>query len=433
MVNKFQQKYNSKKISLEEALSLIKSGDEIATGFAGLEPMAILSQLHTIKDKIKDVNIWISLGVGSYEFFSSSEMKESFNTKSWFYSAGLRNVHSMGTVSFQPVHLHNGFIRKIQVRSPNVFVGTVTPMDRHGYVRTSLSALYEKTFIENADLVIMEINPHLPIVGGDTELSIDEIDYIVEVERPIPVLPTTEITDTERIIGQYVATLVNDGDTFQLGIGGIPNAAAQAFMDKKDLGIHTEMITSSMADLAEAGVITGKKKSLYKGKMIGTFALGTQKLYDFLDNNPSVQLLRGEYVNNPFVVARNDNMVSINTGLQVDLTGQICSESIGLKTWSGTGGQNDTAEGAIHAKNGRSIIALNSTAKNGTISTIQPWLTPGAAVTLSRNNIDYIVTEYGIAPMKARTIRERVENLIAIAHPDFRKELRDTAFRHEIW
>lgn len=319
------------------------------------------------------------------------------------------------------------------MKPPNVFIGTVTPMDKHGYCKTSISALYEKVFIENADLVIMEVNPNLPNVGGDTELPIDEIDYIIEVDRPVPILPVAEICDTDLIIGEYVASLVNDGDTIQLGIGGIPNAVALAFMSKKDLGVHTEMITSSMADLALAGVVTGKRKNLHKGKMIGTFALGTQKLYDFIDNNPSVQLLRGEYVNNPFVIAQNDNMVSINTGIQVDLSGQICSESIGLKTWSGTGGQNDTAEGAIHAKNGRSIIALNSTAKNGTISTIQPWLNPGAVVTLSRNNIDYIVTEYGIAPMKARTIRERVENLIAVAHPDFREELRQAAFKNEIW
>jgi len=433
VVSRYQEMYNAKKITVEEALALIKSGDEIVSGFCGLEPMTILSKLHTIKDRVSDVQVWYSLGMGNYEFFNKPEMKGSFMTNSFFFGAGVRNAHKLGTVSFQPVHLHNGFLRKVQVKPPNIFIGTVSPMDKHGYVKTSLSALYEKAFIEHADLVIMEVNPRLPNVGGDTELSIDDIDYIVEVDRPLPILPAAEITATDKIIGEYVASLVNDGDTIQLGIGGIPNAVALAFMNKQELGVHTEMITSSMADLAEAGVITGRKKSLHKGKMIGTFALGTQKLYDFMDNNPAVQLFRGEYVNDPFVIARNDNMVSINTGLQVDLSGQVCSESIGLKTWSGTGGQNDTAEGAIHAKNGRSIIALNSTAKDGTISTIQPWLTPGAAVTLSRNNIDYIVTEYGIAPMKARTIKERVENLIAVAHPDFRQGLRESAFKHEIW
>lgn len=433
MLSRYRQLYNSKKITVEEALALLKSGDEIATGFAGLEPMTILSKLHTIKERVNDITVWLSLSMGDYEFFNRPEMKDTFRTNSFFLGAGLRKAYGLGTVSLQPVHLHNGFVRKVQVKPPNIFIGTATPMDRHGYVRTSLSALYEKTFIENAGLIIMEVNHHLPAVGGDTELPISDIDYIVEVDRPVPTLPAAELTETEKTIGAYVATLVNDGDTIQLGIGGIPNAVAAAFMDKHDLGIHTEMITSSMADLALAGVVTGKKKTLHKGKMIGNFALGTPQLYDFMDNNPSVQLLRGEYVNDPFVIARNDNMVSINTGLQVDLTGQICSESVGLKTWSGTGGQNDTAEGAIHARGGRSIIALKSTAKNGTLSTIQPWLTPGAVVTLSRNNIDYVVTEFGIAPLKARTIRERVENLIAVAHPDFREELRQAAFKYEIW
>lgn len=433
MTDKNREKYNAKKISVEEALGLIRSGDEIVAGFCGVEPMAILSKLHTIKDRVSDVTVWYSLGMGNHEFFRNPELKAAFTTSSWFYGFGTREAHKLGTVSYQPAHLHNGFTRKNEVQPPRIYIGTVTPMDRHGYLKHSLSVLYEKTFIEAADLVIMEVNPRLPDVGGDTEVHIDDIDYIVEADRPIPILPAAAISDTDRKIGELVASLVNDGDTVQLGIGGIPNAVAQAFIAKQDLGIHTEMITSSMADLAEAGVVTGRRKTLHKGKMIGNFALGTQKLYDFLDGNPSVQLLRGDYVNNPFVIARNDNMVSINTALQVDLTGQVCSESIGLRTYSGTGGQNDTAEGAIHARNGRSIIALYSTARDGTVSTIQPWLTPGAAVTLSRNNVDYVITEYGIAPLKARTIRQRVANLIAVAHPDFRRELQEAAFKNEIW
>lgn len=433
MVNRYNEIYKSKKITIEEVLSLIKSGDEIVAGFAGNEPMGILSKLHTIKDRINNVTVWLSLSMGNYEFFNNPEMKDYFITNSWFLGQGLRAAYKHGTISFQPGHLHNVFTRKIQVNAPNVFIGTVSSMDRHGYVKTSLSALYEKDFIKNADLVIMEINPNMPNVWGDTELFIEDIDYIVEIDRSLPVLPDTEITEKDKIIGEYVASLVNDGDTIQLGIGSIPNAVAKAFMNKKDLGVHTEMITSSMAELVELGVITGKKKSIHEGKIIGTFALGNQKLYDFIDNNPTVSLLKGTYVNNPFVIAQNDNMVSINTAIQVDLTGQVCSESIGLRTYSGTGGQNDTAEGAIHAKNGRSIIALYSTAKDDAISTIQPWLNLGAAVTLSRNNIDYIVTEYGIAPMKARTIKQRVENLIAIAHPDFRQELRETALKNDLW
>jgi len=429
-MNKYEEKYKAKKITIEEALSLIKSGDEIVAGFCGLEPMAILSKLHTIAHRVENVTVWQSLGMGYYEFQKNPEYKDRIFTNSWFFSYPTREAQKQGLASYQPCHLHNGMTRKLEVNAPNVYIGTVSTMDKHGYVKTSLSALYEKIFIEHAKLVIMEVNPRLPHVWGDTELSIDQIDYIVEVDRPIPVLPDSPVSKTDEIIGEYVASLVNDGDTIQLGIGGIPNAVAKAFHNKKDLGVHTEMITTGMAELAEAGIITGRKKNLHPGKIVGTFALGSQKLYGFLDNNPSVVLLRGDYVNNPFVIAKNNNMVSINTALQVDLTGQVCSESIGHLQYSGSGGQNDTAEGAIHAVNGRSIIALYSTAKNGTVSTIQPFLSPGAIVTLSRNNVDYVVTEYGIAPLKARTVRERVDNLIAIAHPDFRAELRQAAEKY---
>jgi acyl-CoA hydrolase len=424
-----QDLYNSKLTSIEGVLEKIKSGDEIVTGFCALEPISILSKLHTIKDRIEDVTIWYTLGLANHEFYSDPEMKNSFITKSWFYSSAIRSAHNIGTVSYQPIHLHNGITRKLDVKVPNVFIGTVSKMDRHGYVRVPLSVLYEKEFIEKADLVIMEVNPNLPQVHGDTQIHISDINYLVEVNRGVPQLPKNTLDEIDKVIGGYVASLVNDGDTIQLGIGKIPDAVAYAFMDKKDLGVHTEMITSSMADLAKAGVITGKRKNFHQGKMVGTFAFGDNDLYYFLEDNPSISLMRGPYVNNPFVIAQNDNMVSINTALQVDLSGQICSESIGSIHYSGTGGQSDTAIGAIHSRNGRSIIALYSTAKEGTISTIQPFLTPGAAVTLHRNNIDYIVTEYGIAKMKAKTIRERAHNLISIAHPDFKKELKENALK----
>lgn len=433
MLNKYKEMYKSKKVTVDEALSKIKSGDEIATSVCAMEPFTILSRLHTIKDRIENVSVWYSLSVGRPEFMMNPEMRESFTVGSWFYMDSMRKAHKHKGVSYQPCHLHNAISRKLGNKVPNVFIGSATPMDKHGYVRSSLSLMCEKDFLEKADLVIMEINPNLPVVGGDTEIHISNIDHVVEVNTPIPELPSAPISDIDKTIGEYIATLVNDGDTIQLGIGGIPDAAAQAFMGKKDLGVHTEMLTNSIVDLVEAGVITNKKKSLNKGKIVGSFALGSKKLYDYLDNNPSVMMMRASYTNDPFVVAKNDNMVSINSAVQVDLTGQVCSESLGTLHYSGSGGQNDTAEGAIHAKNGRSIIALKSTAKKGTVSTIQPFLTPGSVVTLSRNNIDYIVTEYGIAPMKGRTIRERVNNLIAVAHPDFRQKLRKDAEKYCIW
>lgn len=427
-----KEKYEAKKITVDEALSMVKSGDEIVVGFCALEPATFLSKLHNLAGKVSDVTIWSALTLGNYPYFSDPNLKEPFTNNSWFFSMPTRKANSIGNMSYSPANLHDGFIRKLQNKRPDIFVGTVASMDEHGYFKSSLSALYEKAFSEAAKLVIMEVNPRLPQVWGDTEFFIDDVDYFIEVDRPVPVLPDIELTKDEITIGEYVATLVNDGDTIQLGIGGIPNAVAKAFMNKHDLGVHTEMITSAMAELAESGVVTGKKKTLHKGKMIGTFVLGNQRLYDYINNNPSVNLLRGEYVNNPLVIAQNDNMVSINTALQVDITGQVCAESLGTKVWSGTGGQSDTALGAIHAKNGRSIIALTSTVKNGTVSTIQPVLSPGSIVTLSRNNVDYIVTEYGIAYLKAMPVRNRVDNLIAIAHPDFRNELYMQAKKFEI-
>ena len=230
-----------------------------------------------------------------------------------------------------------------------------------------------------------------------------------------------------------MASLVNDGDTIQLGWGGIPDAAAHSLMSKHDLGVHSEMLCNSMVDLVEAGVITGKKKSFMPGMMVGTFACGNQRLYDMLNNNPGVRLFRGSFTNDPRTVAMNDNFVAINAAVNVDLTGQICAESIGSRQYSGAGGQFDMCYGAIHSKGGRCIIALPSTQKDGTLSTISAQLTAGSAVTTLRNTIDYVVTEFGIAELRGRNFRQRVENLIAVAHPDFRAGLRRDAEKLMLW
>ena len=300
-------------------------------------------------------------------------------------------------------------------------------------MKIPLCLIHERAFLEAADRIILQINPNLPSVFGDTEVHIRDVDMVVEAATPLPYLPQSQPTETEKIIGEYIASMVQDGDCIQLGIGGIPDAAAQALMGKHDLGVHSEMLTNSMVDLVNAGVITGRKKTYLPGKMVGTFAYGTQELYDMLDNNPSVLMLRGETVNNPQVVAMNDNFASINSCLSVDLTGQICSESIGSRQYSGSGGQADMAVGAVHAKNGRGIIAVASTKRHGTVSSITAQLEPGSVVTLSRNEADYVVTEYGIAPLRGRSVRQRVENLIAVAHPDFRAELRQQAQKLLLW
>jgi len=296
-----------------------------------------------------------------------------------------------------------------------------------------LSVGYEKDLISVAKTVILEINPNLPRTYGDTHVHISEVDYIVEHEAPLVEVQPIEPSEEEKAIGQYVAELIEDGSTIQLGIGGIPNAIAKFLMNKKDLGVHTEMFTDGMVDLAEAGVVTGRKKTIWRGKMVGNFALGTKKLYNFVNENLAVEFQPGRVTNDPRVIAKNYKMVSVNTALQIDLTGQVVSESIGHIQYSGTGGQNDTAIGAQMSPGGKSIIALRSTAKNGTISTIVPVLPPGAKVTLLRADVDYVVTEYGVAHLKARSIRERVRQLISIAHPDFREELRREAERLKLW
>lgn len=432
-MNKYQELYEQKKTSVEEALSHIPSHSVVAHSLCANEPMTLLGNLHKLHGKAEDIHVLRALDVCGYPFCMDEKYADTFTTDSMFFMAPDRESYKLKMTSHAPTHLHDVVNRCYRYRQPNVVLISVSPMDEHGYLRLSLSLISELEIMKNADLIIAEVNPNMPKVNGETEVHIRDIDFLVEVNTPIPQIPQAKVSETDKIIGEYIASLVNDGDTIQLGIGAIPDAAAQALMGKKDLGVHTELITNSLVDLVEAGVITGRKKTLHPGKIIGTFALGNQRLYDMMNDNPSIQLMRGSYVNNPWVVAQNDNMVSINTCISVDLTGQVNSESIGSVQYSGSGGQHDTAFGASHAKNGRSIIALHSTAKKGTVSTIMPILAPGAVVTLSRNTVDYIVTEYGIAPMWGRPVRERVENLIAIAHPNFREQLKAEAEKYGLW
>lgn len=432
-MKQYEEVYQSKLVSVEEALGSIKDNDCIASGMCAMEPMTLLGNLHELHGKVRNINVLTGLVVGIHPFMQEEQYKDTFIIDDAFFMGNARNSHKKNITSYSPCNLHSFAQRRFAHITPNVALISVTPMDEHGYMTTSLCAIYEQELVEKADIVITEVNPNLPRVYGDTQIHINDIDYIVEVDTQIPQLQKGEVSDTDRKIGEFIASLVEDGDTIQLGIGGIPDAVAQALMGKKDLGVHTEMITNSIVDLVNAGVITGKRKTLHPGKIIGTFALGNQNLYDMVANNPAVEIHRSCYVNDPEIIAKNDNMVSINTCVAVDLTGQVASETIGSLQYSGSGGQSDTAYGAIHAKNGRSIIALQSTAKKGTISTISAMLPMGSVVTLSRNNIDYIVTEFGVAKMKGRSVRERVENLIQIAHPSFRDALREDAKKYLLW
>lgn len=432
-MNRHQEEYRRKLVSVEEALSKLKTGDVIGTSQCANEPTAIFDQMHTLHGRIGPVKMYGPMCFLPHEFMLDPKYHDTFNMDVAFLMGDTRRSHAAAALNYYPTDLHNGPSRWMSVNDVNVFITAATPMDKHGYMKIPLCLIHEKVFFEAADMVIVQVNANLPDVWGDTEIHVSEVDWIVEADTPLPYLPESHPSETEKVIGGYISELINDGDCIQLGIGGIPDAAAQSLMGKHDLGVHSEMITNSMVDLLEAGVITGKKKTLHPGKIVGAFAFGTQRLYDMLDGNPGVMLRRGDFVNDPWVIAQNDNFVSVNSCLAVDLTGQVCSESIGSRQYSGTGGQADMAVGAAHAKGGRNFIAAPSTRRGGTISTISAQLAPGSVVSLSRNQVDCIVTEYGVAWLKGRNIRQRVENLIAVAHPDFRAELREQANKLMLW
>lgn len=426
-----QDLYQSKLLSIPEAVSLVHSHQAIGTAMAAAEPMGLLKELSNHRDRLDDVAVWVCLPLRLYDFILKPEMSGHFFVENWFYGAPDREVHPQGRTSYIPNNLHQAASCKLHAarNHVNVFWGTATPPDKRGFMSLSLSLVIEKQLIDAADLVILEINENLPWTLGDTQIHISEVDYVVENHVPLFELPSARPAPWEEAIGGHIADLIEDGSTIQLGIGGIPNAITSFLMERRDLGVHTEMFTSGMVDLYEAGVITGRKKSLWKGKMVGAFALGTQKLYDFLHNNLAVELQQGRVTNDPSVIGKNFKMVSVNTALQVDCAGQVCSQSIGPRHFSGTGGQLDTHRGAQLSPGGRGIIALRSTARNGTLSTIVPMLTEGAEVTVPSHDVDTIVTEFGVAELKGKTIKERTEALIKVAHPDFRTWIRDEVER----
>ncbi len=427
--------YQDKFITVDQALALVKSDDHIVTGLGAAEGRAFLSQLHTIHDRVKNVVLWNCLPMMGYEFYMNPEYRYSFGVEGWFYNGDLRRNHKNGNISFIPNHLHLAATKRLAWRNPDIYIGSASMPDKHGYISLSLSNTYEKRMIEAAKISILEVNPNFPRTFGDVQVHVSEIDYLIQADYEVPVLPDVPSNDKDRMIGNFIAERVNDGDCIQLGIGGIPNAVADALVHKKDLGVHTEMMTSGIMKLAKLGVINGSKKQQHQGKIVATFIMGTKELYEFVDDNPSIAIFDGHYTNDPAIIGLNDNQISINTTLEIDLTGQCASESIGSTQFSGTGGQSDTAVGAQNSKNGRSFIALYSTAmvknpetgEREEISKIVPSLKPGAAVSLSRNDVDYVVTEYGVAALRGTSIRERVDLLINIAHPKFREQLRKDA------
>ncbi len=430
-MNGFYKDYESKKMDHMDVLQTIKSDDVIVCGMAVMEPQQFLTDLDKIANKVKNVEVYTCLNMKAYDFYLKKEYEGSFINNSWFHNSAIRAALKSGlkTATYVPNNLHEAGTNLLALQDPDYYVGIASEMDSHGFLTVSLSATYEKDVIEKAKRVVLEVNKNAPRTHGDTQVHISQVDMLYEVDYPIPELPDAPPSETDERIAEHIAELVTDGSTLQIGIGGIPNAVAGLLKHKKDLGIHTEMFTESMIDLFELGAITNLKKTLWPGKAICTFAMGSKKMYDFIEDNPSVWLLRGKYVNDPYVIAQNDNMISVNTAIMIDLTGQVCSESIGTRHFSGTGGQLDTHRGAVMSKGGKGIIALSARTRKGD-SKIVPVLKTGSGVTVPRHDLDWVVTDYGVVKLRGLPVNKRVKQLIAIAHPDDRDELKKQA--HEI-
>jgi len=355
--------------------------------------------------------------------YAKPGMEPHFRHIAQFVGATTRETVKTGHGDYVPCFFSQITNQLDTTLKPDVAMVQLSPPDAHGYCSFGVSVDYTKRSAEVAPLVIAQINRHMPRTLGDCFIHVSELDLIVEHDAPLIELPPPKISDVERAIGEHCATLIRDGDCLQLGIGAIPDAVLLFLKDKRDLGIHSEMFSDGVVELVEAGIITNAKKNLHKGTMLATFLMGTKRLYDFVDNNPAVGMYPSNYTNDPYIAGQNDNLVSINSCVQVDLLGQVCADMIGPTQISGVGGQVDFVRAAAISKGGRSIIAMSSTAAGGSISKIVPMLDEGAAVTTSRNDVEYIVTEYGIANLKYRTVRDRARMLIQIAHPKFRDSL----------
>lgn len=416
------KEYPEKFVSAEEAVRHIKSGDKIVFTHACGESQTLTNALVAQSSRLENVGIIHMVAMGTAPY-CQPEMEKHFRHNALFVGASTRKAVEEGRADFTPVffsEVPNSF--RTGIIPLNVVFLQVTEPDENGNCSFGISVDYTQPAAEVAKLVVAQINKNMPYTYGNG-INIRDIDYIVRKDEPLIELPAPKIGETERKIGEYVASLIGDGDTLQLGIGAIPDAVLSFLGDKKDLGIHSEMFSDGVVDLANKGVITNAKKTIDTGKFVVTFLMGTKKLYDFVDHNPDVLVKPVNYTNDPFVIAQIDNIVCINSAIQVDLMGQVNAEMIGARQFSGVGGQVDFVRGAARSKGGRSIIAMPSTTARGKVSKICANLDSESAVTTSRNDVNYIVTEYGIAALKGKTLKQRAEALIKIAHPDFRAGL----------
>ncbi|MDO4869302.1 MAG: acetyl-CoA hydrolase/transferase C-terminal domain-containing protein [Bacillota bacterium] len=429
----WRELYEQKKTTAEEAVKLIKSNDRVIFGHCICEPEGLIDAMVANHDAYRNVHIthMVSLGKGEY---TNPEYKDNFTFDGIFAGAGTRKSLAEGRGDVIPVYFSELPIwMRRGILNFDVCLVMMSPPDQWGYCNLGVESGYTFQAIRSAKIVIAQINENVPFAYGDTHIHISQLDAVVEMNAPLAESKPAPIGDVEKQIGEYCASLIEDESTLQLGIGAIPDAVLSSLKGHKHLGIHSEMIADGVLDLVEAGVIDCSAKTLHRGQIIVTFLMGTKRLYDFADHNPMLMLRPVDYVNDPAIIAKNNKMVSINSALQVDFMGQVVADSIGTRQFSGVGGQVDFVRGAARAEDGKgiSIIAMPSitTKKDGTvISKITPYIDNGAAVTTNRYDVDYIITEYGIARMKGKALKDRARALISIAHPSAVDHL-EQAFR----
>jgi acyl-CoA hydrolase len=422
-MSSWELEHKSKLQTPEEALLCVRSGMRVYIQPGCAEPETLVEALMRRAPHVDDVEIVHMMTMGAAPYVAR-EMAGHFRHNAMFIGGNVREAINDGRADYTPIYLSE-IERLFESGAMPIDVAllTLSPPDAHGFCSLGISVDTSLTAAKCARYVVAQINDQMPRTFGDSFIHVNEIDAIVDSSRPLCQMSEPQITDIQVAIARNVAALIEDGAVLQTGIGGIPGAVLPFLMDRKDLGIHTELVSNGVIPLIEAGVITGARKNFKPRKIILGFAIGTKALFDFVDNNPIFEFHPTAYTNDPGLIARNDNMVAINSALQIDLTGQVCSDSIGSQFYSGIGGQVDFLRGASRSKNGKPIIAISSTAKNGTISRIVPMLNPGAGVVTSRGLIRYVVTEYGVAYLHGKTIRQRAQSLIDISHPKFREEL----------
>jgi acyl-CoA hydrolase/RimJ/RimL family protein N-acetyltransferase len=425
------QKYKSKILTASKAIKKIRRGSRIFLGTGCGVPYHLVQELAAHADQMADNEIVHLLTLGDTPS-ADQKFQTQFRHNTFFVSANIREAVSEGRADYTPIMLSDIPELFRQKRMPlDVALIQISPPDRYGYSSLGISVDITKAASESADIVIAQINEKMPITHGDSFIDIREIDYLVPFNEPLREFQGDEITETVEQIGSFVARLVENESTLELGIGALPQAVCNNLLDSgvQDLGIHTEMFSDSLLPLIDAGIVTNKKKSINNGKVVASFAMGSSKLYEYIDDNPLFQFHDTSYVNDPYVIGQNRKMVAINSALEVDLTGQVCADSLGYRFYSGIGGQVDFIRGAKRSQGGKAIICIPSTALDGTISRVVPQLSEGAGVVTTRGDVDVIITEYGLANMHGKTIRERVLSLIAIANPKFRNDLLDAAKR----